>query len=227
MPRSAIEGRFASCAPRMLRSHQSRNTTRTISRNIALIYLFVSGLWYAAMLVNPAITKESWIYLEFVESSTGVLREPFCENEDRQVRRGTFLKSATSVPAIARIFLFPRDEYIITRICVLHYTMWSRQPWNNSHRCTTACGRGAARSILHRENLMRHYYHKIMVCRGVMMDYENIGAINLHDTRCLHARTLLFVHRRTVRRIDRCFPPREIAFGYVDVKTSTNLTRHL
>lgn len=42
-----------------------------------------------------------------------------------------------------------------------------------------------------------------MVCRGVMMDYENIGAINLHDTRCLHTRTLLFVHRRAVRRIDR------------------------
>lgn len=87
-------------------------------------------------------------------------------------------------------------KYIITRIYVLHNAIWSRQPWNNSHRCTTACGRGAARSILHRENLMRHHYHKIMVCHGIMMDYENIGAINLRDTRCLHTRTLLFVHRR-------------------------------
>lgn len=63
------------------------------------------------------------------------------------------------------------------------------------HRCS-ARGRDTTRSILHRENLMRHHYHKIMVSRGVMMDYENIGTINLRDTRCLYTRTLLFVHRQ-------------------------------
>lgn len=72
-------------------------------------------------------------------------------------------------------------------------------------RCITLRAVAAAPHgrFLHRENLMRHHYHKIMVSRGVMTDYENIDAMNLRDTRCLlYTRARLFIHcrRRRCRR---------------------------
>jgi len=64
---------------------------------------------------------------------------------------------------------------------------WNRRLQSNARRCGAATPH---KPILHRENLMRHHYHKIMVSRGVMMDYGKYRRDKF--TRCLYTRTFTF-----------------------------------